>query len=134
MEFDVRTKLPVSMKIWRNLKQEGAPSCDFEKLVYFEDLPDSAFNFQPPAGTPFTDMPLTVPEASLSSMSDPKCGISAEGMTREQACQKILEQLGAARKKPIWPASASFGPSRPRGLTNCCATREVRMRPGIGSY
>ena len=99
MEFDVRTKLPVSMKIWRNLKPEGAPDDYFEKLIYFEDLPDSAFSFQPPAGTPFTDMPLTVPEASLSTLSDPKSGISAEGMTREQACQKILEQLSAARLK-----------------------------------
>src|SRR5262249_45294766 len=35
MEFDGRTKLPVSMKIWRNLKQEGAPDDYFEKLIYF---------------------------------------------------------------------------------------------------
>ena len=99
MEFDVRTKLPVSMKIWRNLKREGAPDDYFEKLVYFEDLPDSAFTFQPPEGTAFVDKPLTLPEASLSTLSDPKSGISAEGVTREQACREILEQLWAAREK-----------------------------------
>jgi hypothetical protein len=98
MEFDVRTKLLVSMKSWRNLKQEGTPNSDFEKILYFEDLPDSAFNFEPPAGTTFTNMPLTIPEASLSSLSDPKSGISTEGMTGEQACQKILEQFWAARR------------------------------------
>jgi len=115
MEFDVRTKLPVSMKIWRNLKQEGAPDDYFEKLVYFEDLPDSAFNFQPPEGTPFTDMPLTVPEGSLSTLGDPKSGISAEGMTREQACREILEQLYAARKntelariRRLWPVTVTW--------------------------
>jgi len=97
LEFDIRTKLLVSMKSWRNLRREGAPNCDFENILYFEDLPDSAFNFEPPAGTQFADMPLTIPEASLSSLSDPKCGISTEGMTREQACQKILEELWAAR-------------------------------------
>jgi hypothetical protein len=97
LEFDVRSKLLVSAKGWRNLKQEGAPNWYFEKILYFEDLPDSAFNFQPPAGTPFTDMPLTIPEASLSSLSDPKSGISAEGMSREQACEKILRQLCEAR-------------------------------------
>jgi len=99
VEFDIQTKLPVSMKIWRNLKQEGAPDDYFEKIVYFEDLPDSAFNFQPPAGTAFTDTPLTLPEISLSLLSDPKSGISAEGMTHEQACHTILEQLSAARIK-----------------------------------
>lgn len=98
MEFDVRTKLPVSMKIWRNLKQAGAPDDYFERIVYFEDLPDSAFSFQPPEGTPFADKPLTLPEASLSTLSDPKSGISAEGMTREEACREILEQLWAARQ------------------------------------
>jgi hypothetical protein len=115
MEFDVRTRLLVSVKGWLNLKQEGAPNWYFEKIVYFEDLPDSAFNFQPPAETPFTDMPLTIPEASLSSLSDPKCGISAEGMSREQACEKILRQLWEARAKndlarirQLWPATSTW--------------------------
>src|SRR5262249_52269557 len=93
MEFDVRTKLPVSVKGWLNLNQEGPPNWYFEKIIYFEDLPESAFNFQPPAGTPVTDMPLTIPEASLSSLSDPRSGISADGMTQQQACEKILNQL-----------------------------------------
>jgi outer membrane lipoprotein-sorting protein len=96
MEFDARTKLPISIKQWRNLKREGAPLCSFEKIIYFENLPDSTFDFQPPAGTPFTDMPIWVPEANLSLLSNPKCGISAEGMTREQACRKILEQMWTA--------------------------------------
>jgi len=115
MEFDVRTKLLVSMKSWRNLKQEGAPNCYFEKILYFEDLPDSVFNFQPPADTPISDMPLTIPETSLRSLSDPNSGISADGMTREEACQKILAQLWAARNKndfaairQLWPVSAGY--------------------------
>jgi hypothetical protein len=97
LEFDVRTKLLVSSKSWQNSTQEGAPNCCCEKILYFEDLPDGVFDYQPPSGASFTNMPLTVPEASLSSLSDPGCGISAQGMSREQACQKILEQFWSAR-------------------------------------
>ncbi len=123
MEFDVRTKLPIGMKSWRNLKQEGAPSCRFEKILYFEDLPQSAFTFQPPEGTPITDMPLTLPEASLSSLSDIRCGISAEKMTREQACQRILEEFWAARAnndlariRQLCPIAASWSDQLLRDL------------------
>jgi len=99
MEFDVRSKLLVSVKTWGNFRQEGAPEAAFEKVLFFENLPDSALDFQPPAGTPFTNMPLTIPDAGtrLPALSDPNCGISAEGMTREQACQKILGELWEAQ-------------------------------------
>jgi hypothetical protein len=122
MEFDVRTKLPVSVKGWLNLNQEGPPNWYFEKIIYFEDLPESAFNFQPPAGTPVTDMPLTIPEASLSSLSDPRSGISADGMTQQQACETILNQLSEARAKndlprirQLMPATATWSDKMLRG-------------------
>jgi len=101
LEFDVQTKMLVSMKIWHNSRQDGTPYLDLEKILYFENLPDSTFDFQPPSGTLFTNQPLTIPDAGVSSpaLSDPKYGISAEGMTREQACQKILEQAWAANFK-----------------------------------
>ena len=101
LEFDVRTKMLVSMKIWHNSRQDGTPYLDFDKILYFEDLPDSTFNFQPPSGTLFTNQPLTIPDAgvSLPALSDSNYGISAEGMTHEQACQTILQQAWAANFK-----------------------------------
>ena len=101
LEFDVRTTMLVSMKIWHNARQDGTPYLDFERILYFEDLPDSTFDFQPPSGTLFTNQPLTISDAGVSvpALSDPNCGISAEGMTREQACQKILQQAWAANFK-----------------------------------
>jgi len=99
MEFDARTKLLVSVKSWQNKEREGPPNCYFQKILYFQDLPDSAFDFQPPAGTAFTNKTLTIPEAGLLALSDPSCGISAEGLTREEACEKILKQLWQARVK-----------------------------------
>lgn len=101
LEFDVRTKMLVCMKIWHNSRQDGTPYLDFQKILYFEDLADSAFDFQPPSGTLFTNQPLVIPDAGVSfpALSDPKFGISAEGMTREQACQTILQQAWAANFK-----------------------------------
>jgi hypothetical protein len=101
LEFDVRTKLLVSMKKWENSRREGTPKFDFEKIIYFEDLPDSTFNFEPPPGTALTNKALAIPDAGVSvpAVSDPQYGISAEGMTREEACQKILGQYLAAAIK-----------------------------------
>jgi hypothetical protein len=99
LEFDVNTKLLVSMKIWQNTRQEGTPYLNFDKILYFDDLPDSTFNFQIPPGTIVTNMPLRVPDASLAAMSDTNSGISTEGMTREQACQTIIEQYWDANIK-----------------------------------
>jgi len=123
MEFDARSKLLIKAKAWPNLKQEGAPRFDVEEVVYFEDVPDSAFSFQPPAGATITNMPLSIPDANLSLLSDPKTGISVEGMTQEQACRKILEQLWAAGMKgdlarihELWPVTATWSDELFSGL------------------
>ncbi|MBI5387607.1 MAG: hypothetical protein HZA90_23350 [Verrucomicrobia bacterium] len=93
IEFGAETKLPVSMKGWRNLNRHGTPEFVFDKIVYFEDLPDSTFRFVPPPGVPLADKPLTIPEANVAALSDPKDGIPATGLTREEACRKLLEQM-----------------------------------------
>ena len=96
IEFDAGTKLPVSMKHWPNLNRHGAPDFAFDKIVYFESLPDSAFSFQPPPGVLFEKKPLTIPEANLPMLSNPSSGISVDGLSREEACRKLLGQFWAA--------------------------------------
>jgi hypothetical protein len=96
IEFDAQTKLPVSMKGWRNSSRHGTPEFVFDKIVYFEDLPDSAFRFAPPPGAQSLDKPLTIPESNAAGLSDPNSGIPAAGLTREEACRKLLEQMWAA--------------------------------------
>lgn len=115
IEFDAKTKLPVSMTHWPNLDRRGAPDFSFDKIVYFEDLPDSAFQFEPPAGAAFVEKPLTVPEANLPMLSNPKSGISAEGLTREEACRKLLGEFWAAvlredlnRIRQLCPVAATW--------------------------
>lgn len=99
LEFDVRTKLPVTLKAWSNLSRVGTPLYTFENILYFDDLPDTALNFEAPAGTQFAETPLEVPDANLSVLGDPKYGISADGMTQEEACKSILEQAWTAALK-----------------------------------
>jgi len=123
IEFDGKTKLPTSMKHWTNLKRQGAPDFSFEKIIYFESLPDSALHFQPPAGTLFSPRPLTVPEANLRLLADLKYGISAAGLTREEACQTILHQFWAAligrdftRLRQLCPITTSWPDAMLRDL------------------
>jgi hypothetical protein len=96
IEFDVKTKLPVTMKQWFNLQRHGLPAFVFERVVYYEDLPDSIFSFEPPPGVKFAEKPLAIADANLAILADPKTGISAQGLTREEACRKILGQMWAA--------------------------------------
>ncbi len=49
-EFDVESKLVVSLKQWENADWEGPPSAVSEKITYYESLPDSHFEFEIPEG------------------------------------------------------------------------------------
>jgi hypothetical protein len=119
IEFDARTKLPVSMKHWNNRDRHGAPDFDLGRIVYFEDLPDGALRFDPPPGVQFVDKPLTIPEANLPMLSDPKAGIPADGLTREEACRKILGHL--------WPAAINGNLERIRQLCPLTAAWPDRL-------
>lgn len=103
IEFDAQSKLPISMKGWRNSNRHGTPEFVFDKIVYFEDLPDGTFRFAPPPGAQFVDKPLLVPEENLRGLGEPKSGIPADGLTREEACRELLEQFWAACIKEDMP-------------------------------
>jgi outer membrane lipoprotein-sorting protein len=49
-EFDVESKLVVSMRQWENAKWEGPPRIVSEKITYYESLPDGLFEFEIPEG------------------------------------------------------------------------------------
>ena len=92
-EFDVETKLPVSFSQWDNLGRNGAPKTSLVKITYFEELPDSFFVVDIPADAVYTEKSVVIPEANLGLLGDPRHGIPTEGLTHEQACRRILEQL-----------------------------------------
>lgn len=49
-EIDMGTNLPISLKQWENANWEGPPRAVSEKITYYENLPDSLFEFEIPAG------------------------------------------------------------------------------------
>jgi outer membrane lipoprotein-sorting protein len=50
IEFDVESKLPVSLKQWENANWEGPAALVVEKITYHEKLPDDLFEFEIPEG------------------------------------------------------------------------------------
>jgi hypothetical protein len=49
-EFDVQSKLVVSLKQWENANWEGPPRAVSEKITYYDNLPDELFEFEIPEG------------------------------------------------------------------------------------
>lgn len=92
VEFNVETKLVTRLKQWENLPQ---PTLTFDttQIRYFEQLPDSTFKVSIPNEVKYAEAPLAIPEANLEILSNPKYGISAEGLTKEQAGRTIIEKL-----------------------------------------
>ena len=85
-EFDADSKLLVSFKQWEDSdNHSGPPIFDIKKIVYYEQFPDNIFEIDLPDESKI--IPVTVP------LYDPGYGMSAEGLTQEQACQKILTEF-----------------------------------------
>ena len=50
LEIDLETNLPVRAKGWHNIRREGTPSMNFQRIIFFEKLPDDIFKFEIPEG------------------------------------------------------------------------------------
>lgn len=96
VEFDVETKLVVSLTQWDGLHPEGDPGFSASTIRYFEQLPDDTFDVQIPEGVTYVEKPFTIPEINLEILSRPEYGMAAEGLTMQQAGRQILEQLYTA--------------------------------------
>ena len=92
VEFDMESKLVTHLKQWEYLPQQTL-TFDTSQIRYFEQLPDSVFEVNIPAEAKYVESSLNIPEANLKILSNPEYGISAKGLTKEQAGRAILEQL-----------------------------------------
>jgi hypothetical protein len=91
IEFDGETKLPVAVKRWDNLDRSGQPAFEAFKITYYEEMADSLLNVQIPGEPNYVEQPLTCfPEKNIGLLGNPDDGISAEGLTQQDACGKIL--------------------------------------------
>jgi hypothetical protein len=116
IEFDVTSKLPVSLKQWQNLDRSGPPAFEAFKLTYYEDLPDSVFEVHIPGSPVYTEKPLTIPEANVGLLSDATDGISTEGLTQEAGAEASIRMMYQAvidmnleQLKKICPLCKNWG-------------------------
>ncbi len=93
IEFDVTSKLPVAMKQWQNLDRSGPPTFEASKITYYEKLPDSMFEVYIPGNPTYSEKPLTIPEENIGMLSNPRHGISAEGLTHQATAEKAVRMI-----------------------------------------
>ena len=109
IEIDLETKLPVCGKQWHNMRREGTPAYDIQRIVYFEELPDKLFEFEIPEGATVVDEK----EQFEQIFRDPDYGLVVNGLTEEKACKKIVEEYWRAMINRDWQRAQKL-----RGLAN----------------
>lgn len=88
-EFDSESKLLVNFKQWNASScHQGTPTIEQNRFVYYDQLPEDIFEI----GLPESDkiIPVNTP------LTNPDYGISAEGLTQEEACYQIVEEVWQA--------------------------------------
>ena len=102
VEFDTESKLMTSIKQWSNLHRMGKPDFHIAIIRYYKQLPDSTFEVKLPDSVVYFEKKVSIPQENIKTMSNPHDGISIEGLTREQACKKIISELyNAARENNL---------------------------------
>ncbi|MBN2183556.1 MAG: hypothetical protein JW715_16725 [Sedimentisphaerales bacterium] len=116
IEFDLESKLPVAFKQWPNLDRSGQPAFEAFKITYYENLPDSFFEVNIPGKPTYTEKPLTIPDENVSALSNPRDGISIEGLSQQEAAEKTVRILFQAvidqdldQLRQIAPLSRNLG-------------------------
>ena len=116
IEFDVASKLPVTLKQWQNLDRSGPPTFEAFKLTYYEDLPNSMFEVHIPGNPTYTEKLLTIPAENICVLSETRHGIPTEGLTQQTAAQKAIRMMYEAiidmdleQLKRICPLCESWG-------------------------
>ena len=106
-EFDVESKLPVSIKHWENMTRDGTPSFNVESLTFFETLPDELFDFEIPEGA------KVVPALAERNekLQDPNAGMLLGDMTEEQASKEITRRYWQAVIEGDWETVAILRPT-----------------------
>ena len=105
-QFDSDTKLPVRFKQWTNINFEGKPQFYAAEIEYNPELPAGIFEFEIPEGAKVVKLSQELPDY----LDDPNCGISAEGLTDEEACLTIIEDYWQAIIDGDWEYLAQLRP------------------------
>jgi len=90
VEFDAQTNLPVWLKQWSNLDRSGPPAFEAFKITYYKDLSGDPFQPDLPGRPAYVEKPLTIPDENVGLLSDAEDGMAADGLTQQEACERIL--------------------------------------------
>jgi len=93
IEFDAETKLPVTLKMWDHPDRSGRPTFEAYKITYYKELSKDLFDVKLPGNPKYVEKPLTIPNENIGLLSSPDDGISAEGLSQQEACEKIIKQF-----------------------------------------
>jgi hypothetical protein len=92
-EFDLETKLLVSIRQWDNMDLRGVPAFEADDVSYLADLPDSAFAVDLPPGVAYRPRDVEVKEALLGLLSLGESGIPSRGASLEEAARLIVTEM-----------------------------------------
>lgn len=85
--IDPETKLPVGLHCLKGRNRPGDFIRDFDEIRFDEELPAGIFEFEMPEGAVVTDM-----DQQRQLLDDANNGISAEGLTKQQAAEEIARE------------------------------------------
>ncbi|MHC4664512.1 MAG: LolA family protein [Planctomycetota bacterium] len=106
-EFDVESKLPVSLKQWENMTRQGPPKWYARSITYLEDLPDELFDFKiPESAEVVAKNPMLINE-----LGDPNTGMLVGDMTEQEACEEIVRRYWSAVIEGKWEIVALLHPT-----------------------
>jgi len=92
-EFDVESKLLVSLRQWDNMDRRGAPGFQADDITYLQDLPDEAFAVDLPAGVQYQPKPVEVAESVLGLLSLEDTGIPTPDVPPDEAGRLIVAEM-----------------------------------------
>ncbi|MHC4266191.1 MAG: LolA family protein [Planctomycetota bacterium] len=129
---DPETKLPVRMNSFGN-QTLGQVVKDIDRIEYNFDLPEGIFEFEIPE-----DAKVTYLDEFMKLTNDPQYGISTEGLTEQQAAEKIAAEYWNALIAMDMAAMQKVFPSEQPMMTNgnllveLVETGGLYIEPGCG--
>ena len=95
-EFDLDSKLLVSLRQWDNMDRQGTAGFESDDIQYLADLPDKVFQVDLPDGVTFQPKPIEVRESLIGLLALYDAGIETPGLSLEEAGRRIVTEMWQA--------------------------------------
>lgn len=92
-EFDVDSKLIVSLRQWDNMDRRGAPGFQSDDITFLRDLPNDVFEVRLPAGVQHQPRPVEVADSALGLLSMEGTGIPAPDLSLGESARRVVTEM-----------------------------------------